>query len=69
MEPFGLFQFLQSLLNTQQFPQENAPSPSCKNAEESAPSPISTPSESPKGNDTYAQFISAHDSRIKKTRK
>ena len=69
MEPFGLFQFLQSLLNTQQFPQENTPAPSCKNVEESASVPTNTPPDSPKGNDTYAQFISTHDSRIKKTRR
>ena len=67
MEPFGLFQFLQSLLNSP----ASAPS-------ESTDSPVNTPKETTPtptqkneqtGNDTYLNFITAHESRIQKTRK
>lgn len=69
MEPFGLFQFLQSLLNTPSSPQENTSSNTYKDAEEPPQPNVSAPPIEPKNNDAYMQFISAHESRVKKTRK
>ena len=69
MEPFGLLQFLQSLLNTPPAEQENTPLTSEKNDTFSSHAePPPSPAE-PKNNDTYMQFISSHESRVKKTRK
>ena len=67
MEPFGLLQFLQSLLNSPvSTPQDTAEAPPDTPKETtSAPSQNNEKS----GNETYLKFISAHDSRIQKTRK
>ena len=67
MEPFGLFQFLQSLLNSSESTPQNADESAAKSPQESAPTP--PPSTENKGNDTYLKFISSHESRIQKTRK
>ena len=69
MEPFGLFQFLQSLLNSPAPAQENSTTPTLKNEEKIPSSEIKNPTIEQKNNDVYMQFISAHESRVKKTRK
>jgi hypothetical protein len=67
MEPFGLFQFLQSLLNS--------PAPTSQPLDETPtvstpdPPPVSPLATEQKGNETYLKFISAHEARIQKTRK
>ena len=67
MEPFGLLQFLQSLLNPPvSSPQDTDKTPP-ETPRESVPPP--TVSTENKGNDTYLKFITAHESRIQKTRK
>ena len=67
MEPFGLFQFLQSLLNSPApTPPDNADS-TVNTMQETPPAP--TPKNDEKDNDTYLNFITAHESRIQKTRK
>ena len=67
MEPFGLFHFLQSLLNspisTPQDGQDTTPSQPQETPQNPAQSAENT------GNDTYLKFITAHESRIQKTRK
>ena len=67
MEPFGLFQFLQSLLNSPvSAPQDTAEPP----PEQPREPPSSTTQINEKsGNETYLKFISSHESRIQKTRK
>ena len=66
MEPFGLFQFLQSLLNS--------PVSAPQDTEEiTQPQPQETPTKpvqntENKDNDTYLKFITAHEARIQKTR-
>ena len=67
MEPFGLFQFLQSLLNPLDSSPQDADKTPGETPRESAPQPAL--SNENKGNDTYLNFISAHESRIQKTRK
>lgn len=67
MEPFGLFQFLQSLLNSPASAPQNPEDAPLSSAQESPP--ISPSSTEQKGNDTYLNFISAHEARIQKTRK
>lgn len=69
MEPFGLFQFLQSLLSAPPSTQDSAPPAVPQNAEESPQANVPPPPMEPKNNDAYMQFISAHESRVKKTRK
>ena len=69
MEPFGVFQFLQSLLNPPAPPQENPTTTIAKTAEETPSAQQKNATAEPKNNDTYMQFISAHESRVKKTRK
>jgi hypothetical protein len=69
MEPFGLFQFLQSLLNSPAPTQENPTQSTLKNEENFTPTEMKNSTAEPKNNDTYMQFISAHESRVKKTRK
>ena len=67
MEPFGLFQFLQSLLNSPaSAPSENS-DPPVNAPKETTPTP--TQKHEQTGNDTYLNFITAHESRIQKTRK
>ncbi len=67
MEPFGLFQFLQSLLN-------NAPSPPAEAEETATPTqteetaaPIPPPT--PNNGDAYLRFITDHDRRMQNTKK
>ena len=67
MEPFGLFQFLQSLLNSPAPTPQDADKPAPELQRESTPAPPQPPEA--KGSDTYAKFISAHEARIQKTRK
>ena len=67
MEPFGLFQFLQSLLNSPDATPQNTDEPNAKPTQESPPIPPQTTEN--KDNDTYLKFISAHEARIQKTRK
>ena len=69
MEPFGVFQFLQSLLNSPAPTQENPSSPTFQNTEEPPPAENKNISPVLKNNDAYIQFISAHESRVKRTRK
>ena len=70
MEPFGLFQFLQSLLNSPQTEQNNASSPANENSSEHTPPASSpAPADEPKNNDTYLKFIAEHEKRMQKTRK
>lgn len=70
MEPFGLFQFLQSLLNSPQAAQSNSPPPNSENSSDGTPSaPSPTPVSEPKNNDTYLKFIAEHEKRMQKTRK
>ena len=67
MEPFGLFQFLQSLLNSP----VSTPQDTAERTSEPPQENTATPPKNPetKGADTYAKFISAHEARIQKTRK
>ena len=70
MEPFGLFQFLQSLLNSPQAPQSNTPPPNNEKSSDSTPSaPSAAPVSQPKNNETYLKFIAEHEKRMQKTRK
>ena len=66
MEPFGLFQFLQSFLN-QNPPTNNAetaPPPPVEAEEPIKPEPIITQNQN-----AALQFMAAHDERAKRTRK
>jgi hypothetical protein len=69
MEPFGVFQFLQSLLNSPAPPQENPTLSTDKNTKECPSTESKTNIAESKNNDAYIQFISAHESRVKRTRK
>lgn len=67
MEPFGLFQFLQSLLN-------NVPSSSADTEQTAAPTQTeegSAPAPPPAQNngDAYLRFIADHDRRMQNTKK
>ncbi len=67
MEPFGLFQFLQSLLNPLDSPSQDTDKTPLETPRENTPQPAV--SNENKGNDAYLKFISAHELRIQKTRK
>ena len=62
MEPFGLFQFLQSLLNTGEKKDENPVAPTPEKAEESIP-------KTPPQNTAITDFLSAHEQRARRIRK
>ena len=69
MEPFGLFQFLQSLLtNPSASPLSGSDEPT---ETKTPPSTEHTPAEpSPQANnEAYLQFIANHEKRAKQTRK
>ena len=73
MEPFGLFQFLQNLLSSQQTsaPAASSDTPSNTTAYQeekvSACPPNQVEKTSPQ-NEAVLQFFSAHDERVKRTR-
>ena len=67
MEPFGLFQFLQSLLNSPASTPPDSADSTANTTKETPPTP--TQKNETKGNDTYLNFITAHENRIQKTRK
>ena len=70
MEPFGLFQFLQSLLKNPpaQDAQEEEKTQNNTSNVPSSPDPVSTVSEKPV-NDSYLQFITNHEKRAQGVRK
>ena len=66
MEPFGLFQFLQSLLKT---PPAQDAQEEVKPQEEAPPNPpVSEPSNTA-NNEAYLQFITNHEQRARGIRK
>ena len=67
MEPFGLFQFLQSLLNSPVSTPQDSEETAQAQPQETPPKPAQNTENA--GNDTYLKFITAHESRIQKTRK
>ena len=70
MEPFGLFQFLQSLLAK---PDENEvfePTSPPQKEPNSAPSTATeNPSQPPSQQNAFLDFLTAHEQRVKNTRK
>ena len=68
MEPFGLFQFLQSLL---QNPSSSTENTAQKQEDEVIPNPPESPREGqqPPVSDTYLQFIANHEKRSHGIRK
>jgi hypothetical protein len=65
LEPFGLFQFLQSLLNTGEKKDENPVAPTPEKAEEI---PTQT-SQTPPQNTAITDFLSAHEQRARRIKK
>lgn len=66
MEPFGLFQFLQSLLKNppaQEAQEEENPQ------EESSPNPLDSEPSNTANNEAYLQFITNHERRAQGIRK
>lgn len=66
MEPFALFQLLQSLFNSST-PQESAP-PVSKETEEPPTTPNAEPTFSP-SQEAALRFLSEHENRAKRTKK
>ena len=70
MEPFGLFQFLQSLLNS---PTDSGTTSTEETAQTAEP-PLNTTGKQPcaaenKNNEAYLRFISDHEKRARNTKK
>ena len=69
MEPFGLFQFLQTLLspseNTHPAETENPP----LEATQPQPQNAATPSEKSGNENTYLRFLDTHEKRVRNTKK
>ena len=73
MEPFGLFQFLQTLLSpTPSPPSENAENP-VQNEKKTTVSEEKMQTEAPKpdnsAQDAYLQFLANHDKHSRRTKK
>lgn len=69
MEPFGLFQLLQTLLTPPTPPAQNpSEPPAFEEAETNAPPPPPMDENTP-AKDAYLQFMQAHDTRAKRTKK
>ena len=70
MEPFGLFQFLQSLLAKPEETTVSEPLPSAPKEPETTPSKTVEPPLKDNGaQNAFLDFISAHETRAKNTRK
>ena len=67
MEPFGLLNFLQSLLNS---PTQNDPEPTTPtDAPVTAPEPIETADEHVEKENACARFLENHDARARKMKR
>ena len=80
MEPFGLLNFLQTMLTVTDFSQKSAPE-NTENKEKTAPvhdtekaelsankQNIPFPEEKAEPQNAFTQFLSVHDARVKKTK-
>ncbi len=62
LEPLGIFQFLQSLMNTGEKKDENPPAPPVENTEENTQT-------TEQNTQAIMDFLSAHEQRAKRVRK
>jgi len=70
MEPFGLFQFLQSLLNSPTPSASETPRAENQKMGESAPqNATSKDTQAAKNNEAILQFMQEHDRRSRRTRR
>ena len=70
MEPFGLFQFLQSLLAKPEDTAASEPISTTQKEPDTTPAKaVENPAETSGAQNAFLEFISAHDTRAKNTKK
>ena len=68
MEPFGLFQFLQSLLNSPAQTTSETPKSEGEKPSENIPSSSHRPVQNDKNSEAFVQFMQEHDRRSRRTK-